>query len=164
MKKHKFLIVFAIILLILYTVLLFLQIGDFNLGKVWFGLAVAFIGLYSFLNFFIFKNDSSLYYAILLLLIGACSCYRQIGKIAFADYYSIYILCFAFASFAIFVFFRQNIHFKLFTFLSIEAILITVYKLKYLQLWQMFVINGVYLFLLLLNLIFRIKKNLRRIK
>ena len=164
MKKYKILIVLAIILSILYTVLLFLQIGDYKLGKVWFGLALEFIGIYSFFNFIIFKNDSSFYYAILLLLIGACSCYRQINEIAFVDFYSVYILCFAFASFAIFVFFRQNIHFKLFTFLSIEAILISVHKLKYLQLWQMFVINGVYLFLLLLNLIFRIKKNLRRIK
>ena len=75
-----------------------------------------------------------------------------------------YILCFSLASFAVFVIFRQNIHFKLFAILTIQVILLVSYKMNYLNIWQVVFINALYLLTLLIRTIFRIRKNLRRVK
>lgn len=165
MKKNKILLAFAFLFLITYLILiLFVNINGFYLKNIWFALVCFFIGTYSICYFIMFKMDSSLYYGSLLINISAVSLIRFIYNLPFKFIYPGYIACFSFASFAVFVFFRQKIHFKLFAFLFVEAILLIGYKIRYLNLFALLYINGLYLLYILVNAILRIKQNLRRVK
>ena len=162
MTKLKFLFLFFIIIAGVFVASLFLEIGSVKLQQIWFSVALFLIAMYSLLYSWLFKMDSSLYYGVLLALISVFSAYRYIQKIDFKFYYPIYIACFALASFAVFVAFRQNIHYKIFAILGIEAILLMCYKINLLPLQVVIAINIAYFTFVGINAIFRLRKNLRR--
>lgn len=164
MKKNKFLLFFAILLIILFIISFFVEFNGIKLNSIWFAIAVLFIGLYSLFYYLMYGLDSSLYYGTLITLCGVVNLTQNLLEIKALLFYPIYILCFAFASFAVFAIFRQNIHFKLFAILLIEGILLISYKMNYLNIWQIVFVNGIYLLILLIRSIFRVRKNLRRVK
>lgn len=164
MRKNKVLLFFVILLMALFISSLFIKINNINLAEYWFSTICVGIGVYSLLYYIMYKLDSSLYYGTLILNLGISSFVQQYFNFNFAYFYPIYILCFALASFAVFAIFRQNIHFKIFAFLTFEGILLIVYKIKILGMLSLLIINGVYLLIIGLNILLRIKRNLRRIK
>lgn len=164
MRKNKFLLIFALLLLILFISSFFVKLNSIQLKSLWFGIAILFIGIYTLIYYLMYGLDSSLYYGTLTMLCGVTNLLQNILAINLFLFYPVYILCFAFASFAVFAIFRQNIHFKLFAILLIEAILLISYKMNYLNLWQIVIVNGIYLLILLIRSIFRVRKNLRRVK
>lgn len=164
MRKNKVLLFFVFLLITLFTSSLFININNINLAEYWFSSICVCIGLYSLLYYIMYKLDSSLYYGTLILNIGISSVVQQYFNFGLAYFYPTYILCFSLASFAVFAIFRQNIHFKIFAILTFEGILLIVYKLKILNMLNLLIINGVYLLVIGLNILLRIKRNLRRIK
>ena len=161
MKKNSILLIFACTLVVAYVSLLFVSINGVIIKEVWFSLACVFIGLYSLLYYAMFKLDSSLYYGTLVLGVGVASFFRHSFMYSFGYFYPVYFFCFALASFAVFAVFRQKIHFKLFAILFVECILLIVYKLNYLNFASLAIINGIYLIILGINAILRIRKNLK---
>lgn len=161
MKKNKILLFFAIFCVILFIFSLFFEINNVSLKEYWFSIASVLIGQYSFIYFLMYKLDSSLYYSFLNSSIGISSFFQSVNEYSFVFYYPVYLLCFAISSFAVFVLFRQKIHFKLFAILTLEAILLIAYKIKILNLWQLLLINGLYLIFVLAEIVFRIKRNLK---
>lgn len=162
MTKFKFLFLVFIVEVGVFATLVVFNLGE--LQELWFSLALLLIGAYSLIYSYLYKMDSSLYFGCLLIGLGFTTAYRHINEISFAQFYPIYIACFAFAHFAVFVVFRQNIHFKLFAILAIEAILLISYKIKILSLLALVLINVAYLIFVLINGAIRVRKNLRRVK
>jgi len=164
MKKNKILLFFAIFALILFIFSFFINLNGIIFKYFWFSTSIFLIGLYALLYCSLYKLDSSLYYGVLLVSLSFIIFVQMLYAINIYFYYPYYILCFALASFAVFVLFRQNIHFKLFAILTAEVILLIVYKMNKLNIWQLIAINGIYLTFVIVNSIFRLKKNLRRVK
>lgn len=150
--------------IILYIICLNLKINNFSLNKIWFSISLMFIGIYAIFLTFCYNHDSTLYYGVLLIFISVASAFRFINKYSFAMFYPVYIICFGIASFAIFVVFRQKIHFKLFAFFTLEGIILLGYKIKLLSLWSLVAVNLIFLTLVAINISQRIIKNLRRVK
>lgn len=151
-------------LAILFILSFFVEFNGIKLNSIWFGIAILLIGVYTLSYYLMYGLDSSLYYGTFVFLCGVMNVLQNILAINTFMFYPMYILCFALASFAVFAIFRQNIHFKLFAILFFEVILLISYKMNYLNLWQMIFVNGIYLFVLLIRSIFRVRKNLRRVK
>lgn len=162
--KGKFLLFFTIFEVGLFVLCMFVKIASFRLSFVWFSLAVFFVGQYALLYSRLYKLDSSLYYGVLLILIAISSAYQFYSGYGFGEYYPIYIICFALSDFAVFVNFRQNIHFKMFAILLSEAILLLCYKTNYLKAWWLLIINGLFILFIIIQMAFRVRRNLRRIK
>ena len=161
MKKNKILLFFAILFTILFLSSMFIIFGEIKLREYWFSISCFFIGLYSLLYCSMYKLDSSFYYGALIINIAFCSFLQYYLKYNFNMFYPFYIFCFALASFAVFVLFRQKIHFKLFAILSIECILLIVYKLKYLNWWTLLIVNSLFIALIGINALFRINRNVK---
>jgi len=163
LKKNKILLIFVLLEILFYIYFIVVQ-KTINVNLVWFSLILILIGAYSLSYSLLYNMDSECYYGILLVLLGTCECLKQIKQIEFSSFYPIYILCFAFSNFAVFVLFRQNIHIKLFAILFSVGILIAGYKLDYLKLYQLLILIGVIVSNFILSILFRLRKNLRRIK
>lgn len=161
MKKNKILLFFAIFFTILFIFTLFLRFGNLKCMYYWFSFACFFIGQYMLVYYLMYKLDSSLHFCVFATLLGVFSFVQQYKNLSFDFFYPMYILCVSLASFAVFVQFRQKIHFKLFAFLSLECILLMLYKLSQISFWQLVMLNGIYLVAVGLNLAFRIRKNLK---
>lgn len=164
MKKGKILLAFVILEIIIFIIAMFTNVNGYALHNIWVNIALLFVGLYSLLYCVLFKLDSSLFYGFLLTTLALATAYCYINKISFTMFYPIYILCVCFAHFTVFAIFRQIIHFKLFAFLLIECILLIAFKSNLINWWWLVVLNGLYLFYLIINLFLRVKKNLRREK
>lgn len=164
LKKSSFLLTYLIWIIAIFVISLFVEIQGIKLREYWFSIALLLISQYALTYFLIYKLDSSLYYATLIGLCGMTTVIQTFYGYSLYLFYPTYILCFALASFAVFVIFRQNIHFKLFAILLVEAILLIGYKMNYLNIWQVVFINCIYLFVILIRTMFRIRKNLRRVK
>ena len=162
MSKSKFLLLSTSLILISYVCLLFLKIKDISFHNLWFSLLIFCIALYALIYAFFYKLDSCTYYGVLLLCFSLAITYRFVSGINFAIFYPAYIFCFAFAHLSVFVLFQQNIHFKLFAFLILEVILLTSYKMQFINFWLLFAINGSLLTLFAINYFYRLRKNLRR--
>ena len=160
MKRNRILVAFLLLEILSYIYLILQKKKDFT--TVWFSILLIAIGLFSLLYFFLYKMDSELYFGTLICFIGMCSWLRLTYGISFNKFYMVYIFCFAFAHFAVFVFFRQKIHLKLFAILILQGILIAGYKFNYLKLYQVLLILISFIVFVLINLILRLKKNLRR--
>ena len=160
--KGKFLFFCALMLVGLFTVAMFVNIGQISLRSIWFSVALLCIGIYSLLYSHMYKLDSCLYFGILNICFAFATAFRFLLAIKFGVFYPIYFICFAIAHLAVFVIFRQNIHFKLFAILSIEGILLISYKAKFLNLWLVIAVNAIFLLFVLSSSIYRLRKNLRR--
>ncbi len=161
MKKTKILLFCALLLTATFVGLMFVVINNIQLYNYWFSIACLFLGVYTFVYCIMFKLDSSLYYSTLLTTFGLFSFFQKFNGLTFRFFYPFYILSFSLASFAVFAFFRQKIHFKLFAILAIECILLVMYKTEFLSFLQMLIANGVFLLFVLANAIFRINRNLK---
>jgi len=162
LKKNKILLSFALIEIAIFISILFIKINGFELYNIWFSVSLLLISLYELLYSYLFKLDSALYLGSLLTNFALATCLKYFYTYSLYAYYPVYILCFAMAHFTVFVFFRQIIHFKLFAFLLVEAILLIGYKANLINWWLLVGINGIYLCYLIINLLLRVAKNLRR--
>jgi len=161
LKKNKILFSIAILLTLVFVAyMLFFN----KIHNLWFSVFCGLVGIYAFCYYKAFKMDSSLYYSSLLISVAVSSGIMIFNEISMSQYYPIYIACFAFASLAVFVKFRQKFHFKLFANLFIECIILIGYKLNYLNVLTLIIINCIFLSIILFNIIFRVRKNLRRVK
>lgn len=164
MKKNKILFLTAIFLLTIFIWSLFAKVNDVQLKNYWFGISILLIGTYTLIYYLLYGLDSSLYYGCLIFLIGNAVLCQNFLEIPTNIFYPAYILCFSLSSFAVFAIFRQKIHFNLFAILLVEVILLISYKIDYLNIWQIMIINGIYITIILIRSIFRVRKNLRRVK
>ena len=160
--KGKVLIPSAIIIFVLYVLTLFLEIGNFSLYNIWFSLLIFYLSIYVFIYAYLYKLDSALYYAVLLLSYAIATFYRYIIAVEYKNFYPIYLLCFSIAHLAVFVVFRQYIHFKLFAILSLECILLISYKINYITIWSVIQLNVLFILFIFINFVYRLRKNLRR--
>ena len=164
MNKGKFILFFAIFEIFCLILLLFFNIYGFKLGEIWFSICSMFIGIYALMYSFLYKLDSSLFYGVFLIAVSVCSAVQYLLFYNFSEFYPFYILCFAIANFAVFVCFRQNLHFKLFAILSIGAILLISYKANIIGLNTVLVIGSAFLVMVVIDAVMRIKRNLRSVK
>jgi len=160
--KSRILFFSFIAIVILYIISMFVQIGDIKLNSIWFSVAMLCVGIYALIYSYLYKLDSELYYGVLNIMFAMATAYRFITDIKFMMFYPIYILCFAVAHLAVFVLFRQKIHFKLFAILFLECILLTSYKMNFLSLYVLLAINIIFLLFVAINGVYRLRKNLRR--
>lgn len=151
-------------MLITFILSLFVKFNDVQLKNCCFGISILFIGIYTLIYYLLYGLDSSLYYGCLTFLLGDAVLCQNFLEIPTSMFYPAYILCFSLASFAVFAIFRQKIHFNLFAILLVEVILLISYKIDYLNIWQIMIINGIYIVIILIRSIFRVRKNLRRVK
>ena len=163
-SKSKRITIFTILEFVLFVSLFFVKIKSFYFSQMWFGVAVTLIGLFSFFYSYQYNLDSSFLYGVALILIGACVTFQHINLLSFRYFYPVYILCVSVAHFAVFVRFRQFIHFKIFTILFFEAILLVCYKVGYIGFNWLILINAIYAAAILINVLLRVRKNLRRNK
>lgn len=124
------------IVIIYFSLLMFSIFTDiFPFYKFWFSFALIFLSLMLFPRYIIFNIDTNLWAGCSLLLAGVA------GIIAFEYKFSVilnvssYLICFATASLIMFLFFRQIFHFKIFTSLSLFAIILYVYSINLIKLW-----------------------------
>lgn len=160
-SKSKILIIVTIFELVSLVLSLFITIDGFELKKIWFSNVLILIGIYALVYATMFQLDSSLYLGALLFSLGLTSGVRFVGDYTFNHLYSTYLFCFAFADLAVFALFRQNIHFKLFAILFIQAILLVSYKTRALNVYALIAINVALAMVVIISLIYRVRKNLR---
>ena len=162
MRRNKVLLVFVLSEIIIYTFFLSQRLNNINLSNIWFSLALIFISFYALLYSLFYKLDSMTLIGFFCITIGISSCVQSIYNYGFIEYYPIYIFCIGFSHFSVFVLFRQNIHFKIFAFLTVVGILIAGYKLKYLDINEFISILVILSVGILVNVCLRLRKNLRR--
>lgn len=160
--KGKILLTTSIILTGSFVFGLFIKIGELRLKHIWFSLALVCIGLYSLVYSYMYNLDSITYFGVLVIAFAFATAIRFLTMISFNNFYPIYFICFAVAHFAVYVLFRQFIHFKVFAFFLIESILLITYKLKFLSFLELTSINVEFLIIVAINVAIRLKKNLRR--
>ena len=160
-NKSRGLIIFALLELALLIFLFFIKINDFYIHNLWFSTLVISIGGFSLFYSHLYNLDSSFLYGSALLLFGACSIFQYLNLFSFGYFYPVYVLCVSIAHFAVFVRFRQFIHIKIFTILFFEAILLMYYKANHISFLLLMLVNVVYLVAILINVLLRVRKNLR---
>ena len=159
----KTMTIFVISLFGIYIYFLFSSFFGVDFSYVWFSLALVFISLPLFFRSLFFHSDSSLYSSSLLLWCGIAGIFKNVYMVDMALFYPIYIFAPAFASFIVFVVFRQKIHFKLFALIFLEVIILISYKLNYIPSQIFLLINICYLTALGLWFIVRLSINTRRV-
>lgn len=101
----------------------------------WFSFGLIFLSLIVFPRFISYGIDTNLWVGTLLMLSGVFS--LLISNYNLSVFYCIsgFLMCFALSSLIMFVFFRQLFHFKIFTNLTLFAIIIFVYISGLIPLW-----------------------------
>ena len=129
--------------------------------ETWFSLAVVVLGLNCLLKSCFFNLDASLYLGSLLIFIGVASFLQTLFLFSIDIFYPWYIFSLAFASLMVFSLFRQKIHLKLFGIITLEVLILFMYKYALLSKVVFYVINIMYLSLVALLFIRTFKKNTR---
>ena len=160
--KSKILLALLTILIGCFVVLMFITINNLKLSSIWFSLAMLFIGIYALVKSHLYMLDSFMYFGILNVLFAFATAYKFLSGIKLNFYYPVYFLCFAISHLAVFVKFRQNIHFKLFAILATQGILLITYKINFLSQSALIAINIAFIIFVAFNAIYRLRKNLRR--
>lgn len=160
MNKGRFLFAFAITLSLVYFAVILFNFNNFS--SKWFSLALLFIGIYSLIYSYLYNSDSFLYYGTLLTLFGISTYIKSVNNISLEKYYPIYILAVALAHLAVFVNFRQNIHFKIFAILLVQGILLVGFKFNVVSLKLTLILSLVLWLMVIINMVYRLKRNLRR--
>ena len=91
---------------------------------VWFSVALFLIGLHEVVKYILFGADSFLWAGGIFTGVGIVGMIRHFYSVPALFIFPWYIFAVAFASFLCFVFFRQDIHLKIFIFLSIAVALL----------------------------------------
>lgn len=163
MKKNKILLLYVLLELVFFVYFIFFD-KQLNLQLVWFSLMLVLIGLYCLLYGYLYHQDSETYYGFLVFFIGIIGGLKNMYNIGFIDYFTMYISSFTLSHLAVFVLFRQKIHFKIFAIFFVICILFLAYKMDYIKLYHIVLSFSFIVVLITLNTIYRIKKNLRRTK
>lgn len=159
----KSMFVFCLTLIGVYLYFIFNNFFGIDFSDVWFSLGLVFISLPLFCRSIYFKSDSSLWASSLLIWCGIAGIYKNAYFVDMSLFYPIYIFSLSFASFIVYVFFRQKIHFKLFALILLEVIILLSYKLNYLPKHIFLLVNIAYLSALALWFIVRFLLNTRRV-
>lgn len=127
-KRSKALIFLALILITIYFLILGLSlIFNGNLHKIWFSVAIIFIGIYLVTKSIFFHLDSAMYFGLTCLFLGVLS-----SILFFVEYIYVlesYILAFALVNLIVYFIFRQNFYIISFALLFVEVLLLVVNKL-----------------------------------
>lgn len=158
MSKNKRLLVVAVALVMAYTLLIVLA----GLKNVWFSLALCFIGCYSLVYSCFYHLDSHLYLGTILVLWGGLLALDYYKYLEGFTIWGLATSVFAIAHLTVFLVFRQNIHFKIFTMLAIISIILLSYKINILPFWGVVAMLAVMAILLAIQLFKRLRRNLRR--
>lgn len=146
----------------IYIFFVFNSFFGIDFSDVWFSLALIFVSFPLFCRSIYFCSDSSLWISSLLIWCGIAGIFKNIYLINMSLFYPIYIFSIPFASFIVYLFFRQKIHFKIFALILIEVIILISFKLNYLPKNIFLLINICYCTLLVLWFIIRLSVNTRR--
>lgn len=87
-----------------------------------------FLGVLCMFRCIYLKLDSNLYVGSVLLFVGCVGVVQNSGFIDISFYTSLYVFSFCFASLMVFVFFRQNIHLKLFAIVFTLVLILFMYE------------------------------------
>ena len=120
-------VIFHISLLAMYFILLF----GFELQNIWFSLALYVLSIKILVRSFALRQDSSLFFGIMLLWLSVCGAVRMFFEPEVLLMVILYISSICFASLSVFLIFRQNIHLKVVAIFSIEVILLGVLKYSF---------------------------------
>lgn len=134
----------------------------YSLENAWFFYAILFISITQFSRAFYLKLDSSFYIASLLLFLGFVGIIQYVFLLKLKDIYPLYIFSVPFASFMVFVFFRQNIHLKIFAILSGLVLILYIYKVNIISNFVFTICISLYLLFILVMLHYSWRKNQRR--
>ena len=163
MKNNRILFFFVLLEICTFLALV-IFFEEVDIKSIWFSLLLVLIGIYSLLYAFLYSEDAEIYFGFLVLFIGIVSAIQFKLNYNFTTIYPAYIFCFAMGNLAVFVFFRQKIHLKLFAILFSISILIAGYKMNFLKLYQLLIVVGIIVILAIISSVFRLRKNLRRSK
>lgn len=150
-------VIFHISLLAMYFILLF----GFELQNIWFSLALYVLSIKLLVRSFVLRQDSSLFFGIMLLWLSVCGAVRMFFEPEVLLMVILYISSICFASLSVFLIFRQNIHLKVVAIFSIEVILLGVLKYSLLNGLWFWIVQSAYIIFILLSIIKRAKYNTR---
>lgn len=159
----KFMIVFCSSLIGAYVYFLFNDFFGIDFSDVWFSLALVFLSLPVFVRSIYFKSDSSLWVSSLLIWCGISGIFKNAFLIDMSLFYPAYIFSLSFASFVVFLFFRQKIHLKLFALILFEVIILVSYKLNYIPSVVFLFANISYCTIIAVWFVVRLLINTRRV-
>ena len=146
MRKIITLRIIAIINILIFLYAIFAKkILAIEVQEIWFFLALILIAIPFLVKSYLFNVDASAYLGSQLLFCGIMGGLSKVFMLHFSVVYPWYIFSFAFASFIVFVFFRQNIHFKIFAIITVEVLILLMYKLNFLNYLAFWIVNGIYL-------------------
>lgn len=146
MKKIIILRIIAIINILIFLYAIFAKkIFALEVQEIWFFLALILIAIPFLVKSYLFYVDASAYLGSQLLFCGIMGGLSKIFMLDFSIVYPWYIFSFAFASFVVFAFFRQNIHFKIFAIITVEVLILLMYKLNFLNYLAFWIVNGIYI-------------------
>lgn len=156
MKKTQIILLFNLVMIGAYVGILF----AFDLFYAWFSIALMMIAIPELYKSIIFKRDSSLYLGSLLGFYGVCFFAKHFTSF---NIYSVIIVIagIGFASFMVFLFFRQNIHLKVVAINFFEMLLLIIYNMGFINTVWFIIIQSVFAFYILLNLVIRSYINIR---
>lgn len=150
------------ILVFLYA----LCVNDFfelEFSEIWFFLALFLISIPFLVKSYFFYVDASMYVGCMLLFCSMVGFLSNIFLLDFSLVYPWYIFSLAFASFMVYLIFRQNIHFILFAIISIEVLILLLRKLAIFSSTVFYVLNACYLIILFMLFMSRVSKSSRRV-
>lgn len=141
----KFLLFF---LAVLYAFLItFSTIFDLHLHRIWFSLALFFIGVFLVTKAIFFHLDSAMLFGLFALLFGVVSGLLSYFPTVYA--LEIYLGVISLSNLIVYFIFRQNFYLILFALLFLEVLLLVIFKIQ-LDLMLFWVFQSVYFFVTIL--------------
>ena len=149
LKRERNLSICFITLLIAYFVVLFF-LNDATRKDNWFYIALLFESAYMFIKSYLFKSDSSLYFAVVIFALSLFGFFTKTYFDSTPFLISIFILSFCFAHFFVFATFKKYAHFYTSIFLFLLFLPIFLYSFNCINLILMVSsICGVFLLIFL---------------
>ena len=157
----KISIILKILKALFFVVYLFFLLLP-NMTNIWFSLLLVFISILILFKAVCFVNDSKLWLGTFLLCVACFDILKVLFQLDFNDVYMIYIFIFGFASLQVFVFFRQNIHLKVFVFCTLEVLLLGISKFAYVTEFEFWYMQIMFLIYIISRLSLGLVNNFRR--
>ena len=136
---------------------------ELEFSEIWFFLALFLISIPFLVKSYLFYVDASMYLGCTLLFCSMVGFLSNIFLLDLSLVYPWYIFSLAFASFMVYLIFRQNIHFILFAIISIEVLILLLRKLAIFSSTVFYVLNACYLIILFMLFMSRVSKSSRRV-
>lgn len=133
MKRSFVLRTFSVLSVLLYVFLiLFSKINLKIIYELWFSTALFFLANILFLRSVFYKINSALWFSVVLYVCFLVGVFGKTFEFSTIQYISGYLFSFTYASFVVFIFFRQRFHIKTFAFLSAVVLVLFMYSVGYL--------------------------------